>query len=104
MQVGSAMTEVGSVHQLRVAVVGCGPVGQLHAQGVLACATAKLACVCDIRQDRAATLSQRFGVPAYTSLTQLLEQQSLDLITIATPDHLHASICTDALKANCHVF
>ena len=45
------------------------------------------------------------GAKEYTDFRQLLkEEQSLDAVIIATPDHWHAPICTAAIKAGKHVY
>lgn len=87
---------------IRFALVGCGRIGERHAehihnQGVLAA-------VCDIDPSRAEKLGAQFKAPVYTSLSDLLKNSSaFDVVTICTPNGLHAEQTIESLKAGLHV-
>jgi len=40
---------------------------------------------------------------SYTDYRELLEQADIDAVTIALPNHLHAPVAIEALKARKHV-
>ena len=103
MDESSAMSQ-GS--ELRVAVVGCGPVGSLHAAAVQTSPVARLVSVCDILYDRAAELAQRLGpdVTPRARIEEILERDDVDVIVVATPDHLHVDPALAAIDRGCHVF
>lgn len=90
--------------RLRAAVVGCGPIGRLHAEGIRSSPICELVAVCDIDPDREAGLAAAFGVPVYQALDELLAAQRPDVITIATPNHQHVQPVLAGLAAGCHVF
>ena len=46
---------------LRVGVIGCGPIGALHAEAVRAAPGATLAAVCDVEAERAEAPARRLG-------------------------------------------
>jgi predicted dehydrogenase len=98
------MTNESQRLRLRVAVVGCGPIGQLHAQAAAQSDLAELVAVCDVDAERAANLAERWHVAAFDRLERLIEEQHLDGVTIATPDHLHMEPALAAIAAGCHVF
>ncbi len=86
---------------MRVAVIGSGFIGRRHADAIRQSAYAELVATCDIDITRAvAGASAR----AYTDYATLLETEKPDVVTIATPDHLHVEPTLLALRAGCHVF
>jgi predicted dehydrogenase len=90
--------------QLRMAVVGCGPIGHLHARGILESPGASLVAVCDSDPRRAHEASKALGVKTYSRFQELLRAESIDAVTIATPDDLHVDLALEAVSAGCHVF
>lgn len=88
----------------RAAVIGCGPIGLLHARAVLAAPAATLIAVCDPDRPRRAHAARQFGVAAFPGVEQLLAEAQPDVVTIATPDHLHLEPALHAIAAGCHVF
>lgn len=92
---------------LRVAVIGLGPIGNLHAGIYKADPLAELAGVCDIRKDRADTAAKRHGVPAFYEAQKMLEDLKPDVCSITTggyeygSDHFQPTM--QALEAGCHV-
>ena len=89
---------------LRMAVIGCGPIGNLHAQAIAGSRHAVLVGVCDVDRERREATARRFGTVGYEHVGRLLEREQLRAVTIATPDHLHVDATLAALEAGCHVF
>jgi predicted dehydrogenase len=87
-----------------MAVIGCGPIGSVHAQGIAGASKATLVAVCDPDADRRCDVAARFGAAAYSSTDELFEKEMLDAVTIATPDHLHQGPALTGIAAGCHVF
>ena len=92
------------MQQLKAAVIGCGNIGTLHAQAIHQSQKATLVAVCDTDRDRAETVAQRFAGRPYDDISSLLQHESPDVVTVATPDHLHVNVTLDAMAAGCHVF
>jgi predicted dehydrogenase len=64
-----------------------------------------LVAICDIDESRARAAAVRHGAPAvYTDFRQMLARESLDLISVHTPDHLHVEPALAALEAGKHLF
>lgn len=84
-----------------------GPIGNTHAWAYSDCPHAKLAAVCDIREDRAKAGGEKFGVPYYLDAQDMLEKVKPDLVSICTggieysSDHYRPTI--QALNTGCHV-
>jgi UDP-N-acetylglucosamine 3-dehydrogenase len=90
--------------KLRVAVIGCGAIGTRHARALGLSADADLTAVCDTDADRAEAHVRGTSARAYQSVEELLRQEALDAVTVATPDHLHTEPVLAALAAGRHVF
>ena len=98
------MTNAPSESRLRMAVIGCGPIGLLHARAIADSQDAELVGVCDVDAARREDAQRRFDIPAYASIRRLLTSRQPNALTIATPDHLHLEPALDAIEAGCHLF
>ncbi len=76
---------------LRACVVGMGPIGARHAKLYQEDPLAELVGVCDWNPDRAAQGAERFGVPAFHDVRQMLQSLAPDVCSIATGGHEYAS-------------
>jgi len=85
--------------KLKAAVIGLGILGSKHAQALYDNPNVQLVAVADIRQEVAEEVGARFGAKAYTDFRQMLRDQSLDVVTVATPDPLHREPTVAALEA-----
>ena len=74
----------------RIAIAGCGLIGRVHLQAVLASGTVTLSAVVD-PSPAAASVAARAGVPHYASLEELLDKDRPEGLVLATPNHLHLS-------------
>ena len=84
------------------ALVGCGRIGKVHAEQIST--IGKLIAVCDIDKEKAIEFAEKYNATAYYTLTELLaHEKELDIITICTPNGLHAQQSIDCLKAGKHV-
>jgi predicted dehydrogenase len=91
-------------HAIRAAVIGCGPIGTLHARAIRTSPHATLAGVCDVDPARAGACAELTGARSFSSAAELLHAARPDVVTVATPDHLHVDVALAALDAGCHVF
>ncbi len=89
---------------IRAAVIGCGAIGRLHAEAIQHSCHARLTCVCDADRDVAAGLAMATGAKAFASFDDMLRSEPLDVVTVATPDHLHAAPVLAAIAHGVHVF
>ncbi|MDR2514981.1 MAG: Gfo/Idh/MocA family oxidoreductase [Christensenellaceae bacterium] len=89
---------------LKVAVVGCGGVAQVHGQSIHALEGAELIACADLVPERAQAYAERFGGRAYSSLEALLEAERPDVLHICTPHHLHVPMAALAHRRGVHVF
>jgi predicted dehydrogenase len=91
---------------IRVGVIGGGIWGNYHllaARQMEGEQQVELVAVATRTQATADRQATAFGIRAYTNYQQMLADEALDAVTIATPDHLHREMTLDALEAGCHV-
>ena len=89
--------------RLRAAVVGLG-IGRHHVQAFATHPRVDLVAVCDADPERCARFQQSHPASrTYPDLEAMLARETLDLVTICTPDWLHAEMGVAALRAGAHV-
>jgi UDP-N-acetyl-2-amino-2-deoxyglucuronate dehydrogenase len=83
------------------AVVGLG-VGQLHVQAYASLPESDLVAVCDANPERLRAVADQTGVAIYTSVADLLRDDRVEVVSIATPHPSHAALAIQALEAGRH--
>lgn len=91
--------------KLQIALIGCGGMGQGDANSQTRLG-AKLVAACDIYTGRLDHMKEVYGKDTFTTrdYREVLARPDIDSVIIATPDHWHAQISVDALKAGKHVY
>jgi len=111
---------------MRAAVIGLG-IGHAHCAGYLNSPHAELAAVCDLLPERLASVGGTFeqgsmldlrqlyppellgnrweeiGVKTYTSPEELLKNESIEIISLCTPDHTHVELAARILRSGRHL-
>jgi predicted dehydrogenase len=90
----------------RLAVVGANGHGRMHVQNVARLAESGavvFAALCDQAPIDRAVAALANGARRYRSLDSMLAKEDLDVVIIATPPHLHASMCIAAMRAGADV-
>ena len=83
-------------------IAGCGRIAQRHAEHIQNLGT--LVAVCDIDSDKAKALGQKYNARWFNTLEEMLAAcPEIDLVSICTPNGLHAEHSITALKAGHHV-
>ena len=88
--------------RVRIAVVGAGLVGVRHVDAINQAADVELAAIVDT-SDAARRLAEENQVLFYTSLQELLAEQSADGVLISTPTTLHVEQGLQCIEAGCPV-
>lgn len=84
------------------AIIGCGRIAKRHAEQINK--VGKLVAVCDIVAANAAELATDYNARIYLSIEELLfKETGIDIISICTPNGLHAEHAILSLKAGKHV-
>jgi len=92
---------------LRVAVIGMGAIGNLHARLYKQEPNAQLVGVCDRLHDRADRAAATLGVPVFYDVEEMLSALAPDIVSVATGGYEYGSDhylpTMQALEAGCHV-
>ncbi len=88
----------------RIALVGAGLMGELHAKALNDCDVTSLAGVVDPLVDRAENIAKFYDVPTYSSVASALSNTDIDAFIVAVPDTLHVDVTLEILHAGRHVF
>lgn len=90
--------------KLKIGVIGCGSIAQhRHLPEYAFNKNVELVAVCDINEERANQIAEKYGAKAYTSYEELLNSGTVDAVSVCTPNYLHAPVSIDALNAGVHV-
>ena len=89
--------------KIKFAVVGCGHIGKRHAEMISRNEEAELVGLCDIK-DKEELGIEKYDAPFYSSIEDLLAAvPDADVISVCTPNGLHAEQSILALNAAHHV-
>jgi predicted dehydrogenase len=84
------------------ALIGCGRIGERHAEHIFQ--QGKLVAVCDIDETKSKKLAEKYNVPFYIHYKDLLaKEKDIQVVSICTPNGLHAQHSIDSLEAGIHV-
>lgn len=91
---------------IRIGLIGAGGMGISDLKTALEVPDIILIAVCDLYQARLERAKSLWGenLLTTTDYNVLLQNEDIDAVIIATPDHLHKKISVDALKADKHVY
>jgi UDP-N-acetyl-2-amino-2-deoxyglucuronate dehydrogenase len=84
---------------VKFAIIGLGNIGKRHAEHILQQAHAELIAVCDIDSSK----SDLYDCPFYDDIQELLQNVSVDVLCVCTPNFLHERHTIDALNAGWNV-
>lgn len=84
---------------LRIAVLGCGRIGQMHAANIARHPRAELAAVFDVHRPSAEKVAAAQGVSAAQSAEEIFASSSVDAVLIATATPTHADYIEMAVAA-----
>ena len=92
------------MHKLKVGVIGCGSIARYrHLAEYQAHENVEIIAVCDVVQERALEMAEKFGAAAYTDYQELLKNGEVEAVSICTPNALHAPMSITALQYGKHV-
>lgn len=86
---------------VRVGIIGCGNIARsAHIPAYMARHDVTCSHFCDIRPERAQDMVARYGTgKATVAYREVLADPEVDAVSICTPNHLHAAIAIEAMRA-----
>jgi len=98
---------MSALSKVRVGIIGCGGIANgKHLPSLSKLQQVDIVAFCDIVEERAAKAAAEYGTPdarVYTDYRRLLEDASIDVIHVCTPNDSHAEISIAALESGKHV-
>ncbi len=92
---------------VRVGIIGCGGIANgKHMPSLKKVPGVQMVAFCDIIEERAQKAKKDYGTPdaaVYTDYKKLLEDKTIDVVHVLTPNRAHSFITVDALEAGKHV-
>ena len=99
----------GANDRLRIAVMGVNGRGMAHVKAFAAASNMQVTHLVDVDskvlQTRGAEVAQKYGATKLErDYRRVLDSKSVDILSVATPDHWHAKAAVDAMSAGKHVY
>ncbi len=98
---------IGANEKVRVGIIGCGGIANgKHLPALSKLNNVEMVAFCDIVEERAVKARDKYGIEGaavYTDYRQLLEDKTIDVVHVLTPNRSHSFITVDALEAGKHV-
>ena len=91
---------------VRVGIVGCGNIGKVHAEVLKNMKHIQIQAFVDKNLENALKLAKIYGgdnTGCYSSLSEMLSTEEIDVLHICTPHYLHVSMAKEALARKIHV-
>jgi len=88
--------------KVKFAIVGCGRIAERHAEQIMQ--KANLLAVCDINHQKADQFGEKYDAKVFYNIDDLLSDESfIDVISVCTPNGLHAEHTIKAFRKGFHV-
>jgi predicted dehydrogenase len=91
---------------IRVGIIGCGRIADLHAAAYLSHPRATITAVCDPDEESRRVRGDAWGVPPDAQVSdyrELLARDDVDMVEVLVPHHLHLPVALAAMDAGKHV-
>lgn len=89
--------------KIKVGVIGLGRISVMHLVSISQIEGIELTCCCDNKKDRADAVAKKYGVKAYYSYEQMLDDEKLDAVHICLPHYLHSKVACYAFSRGINV-
>lgn len=89
---------------MKIGVIGAGSIAADHLNSYKVNPNAEVVMIADVNENLAKSRAEAFGIPKYcTDYKELLRDDTIEAVSIATPTFTHCNIVVDALAAGKHV-
>lgn len=87
----------------KVGIIGCGGIFPRHIEAIESNKKFELVSLCDIQTSLVESLALRYSVKGYADYKDMIQNEEVNFIVIATPNSLHKEQAIYALKNSCDV-
>lgn len=88
---------------MRVSVIGCGNIAQVHLEILSSMEGVEISSVADTVEEKADKAAEKYGCKAYYDYIKMLDEDHPDVVHICTPHYLHVEMSVEALSRDIHV-
>jgi predicted dehydrogenase len=99
-------TNGSSKQKMKVAIIGCGRIGEREAEAVVSIPDLSLAAVADIGpafRDKAVRMGAKYECDVVHDWRHLIERRDVSIVVVATPNSFHREISVEAMRRGKHV-
>ena len=100
-------TTVKPSDKVRIGIIGCGGIATgKHLPALHKLSNIEMVAFCDLIRSRAESAAKNYGTPdakVYENYKELLEDKTIDVVHVLTPNRSHSFISVDAMEAGKHV-
>jgi UDP-N-acetyl-2-amino-2-deoxyglucuronate dehydrogenase len=89
--------------QLKTALVGVGKVTDLHASALVHLPESRFTAVCGRSMEKTENYAAKYGVKAYTDVSEMVSREKIDVVIVCTPHPNHREPTITALEAGANV-
>jgi UDP-N-acetyl-2-amino-2-deoxyglucuronate dehydrogenase len=98
------MLEESINRKIRIAIVGCGRISKNHFDSLKQHSTDfQLIAICENNKSVLDEFIEKYQVPGYANLEDMLKQEDLDVVSLCTPSGIHPQQAVLAAKHRVHV-
>lgn len=76
----------------KVGIIGCGGIGGYHLSSLKRMEDVKICAACDVDENRAKHVAEKYEATPYTSYYDMFEKEQLDAVFIGVPPYAHTDI------------
>jgi len=89
----------------RFAIVGCGRISKRHSEllGENQIKNAELISVCDIEENKAKHIAEKYNISFYTSMHDMMKNEKIDVVVVLTESGLHAQHVIELSQYGAHI-
>ena len=93
------------MERIKVGLIGAGSMGKMHAEVFADLPMTELVAIADLNIERAEAVANLVGKKGkcYQNYKMIIDDNEIDAVVVATPDHLHKEPVISALQAGKHV-
>jgi len=90
--------------EIKVGMIGSGFIARVHCQALATLPGVRVTAQCSPNEQRRLAFVKELGISeSYPDHRQLLAEARVDVVVVATPNHLHAPMALDVISAGKHV-
>jgi len=88
---------------IKFGIIGCGRIAQRHAEHIHNTNDCELVATCDIVLEKTLELGAKYNAKSYDNILEFLNHEEIDVVSICSPNGLHAEHSIASLLAGKHV-